>query len=65
MCKTFSARKIGLPGTTLGLLNAVTGMGWTEAELEKIGERINNLERLFNLREGMDLRRIRSLEDTA
>jgi aldehyde:ferredoxin oxidoreductase len=54
MCKTFSARKIGLPEAILGLLKAVTGRGWTEAELEQIGERINNLERLFNLREGMD-----------
>jgi aldehyde:ferredoxin oxidoreductase len=52
MCKTFSARKIGMPETVLGILNAVTGRDWTESELLKIGERINNLERLFNLREG-------------
>jgi aldehyde:ferredoxin oxidoreductase len=53
MCKTFSARKIGMPETIVGLLNAVTGRGWTEAQLLQIGERINNLERLFNLRNGM------------
>jgi aldehyde:ferredoxin oxidoreductase len=53
MCKTFSARKIGMPETFVGLLNAVTGRGWTEAQLLQIGERINNLERLFNLRNGM------------
>ena len=54
MCKTFSARKIGLPETTLGLLKAVTGRDWTETELMQIGERISNLERLFNLREGLN-----------
>ena len=54
MCKTFSARKIGVPETILGLLNAVSGGGWTETELRRVGERINNLERLFNLREGMN-----------
>ena len=53
MCKTFSARKIGMPETTLGLLNAVTGRDWTESQLLRIGERINNLERLFNLRQGL------------
>lgn len=53
MCKTFSARKIGMPETIVGLLNAVTGRGWTEAQLLQIGERINNLERLFNLRHGL------------
>ena len=53
MCKTFSARKIGMPETTLGLLNAVTGRDWSEAQLLQIGERINNLERLFNLRHGL------------
>ena len=53
MCKTFSARKIGMPETILDLLNAVTGRNWTENQLLQIGERINNLERLFNLRHGL------------
>lgn len=53
MCKTFSARKIGMPETILGLLNAVTGRDWTENQLVQIGERISNLERLFNLRHGL------------
>jgi len=53
MCKTFSARSIGMPETILGLLNAVTGSEWTESQLITIGERINNLERLFNLRHGL------------
>jgi len=55
MCKTFSRLKIGMPETTMGILNAVTGRSWTEPELLQIGERINNLERLFNLREGFKL----------
>jgi len=53
MCKTFAARKIGMPETILGLLNAVTGRDWTENQLIQIGERISNLERLFNLRHGL------------
>ena len=53
MCKTFSARKIGMPETMAGILNAVTGRGWTEAQLIEIGERISNLERLFNLKAGL------------
>jgi len=53
MCKTFSARKIGMPETVLPLLNAVTGRDWTEKQLLRIGERISNLERLFNLRHGL------------
>ncbi len=53
MCKTFSARKIGMPETILDLLIAVTGRDWTESQLLTIGERINNLERLFNLKHGL------------
>jgi len=33
-------------------LNVITGMGYTAGELERIGERIWNLERMFNRREG-------------
>lgn len=55
MCKTFSRLKIGMPETTVGILNAVTGRSWTDRELLRIGERINNLERLFNLREGFKI----------
>ncbi len=53
MCKTFTRLRVGMVETILGLLNAVTGEEWTESGLMKIGERINNLERLFNLREGL------------
>ena len=34
------------------LLSAITGVDWTEAEYQKAGERIYNLERAFNCREG-------------
>lgn len=53
MCKTVCRQKLGLPANIVGILNAVTGRGWTKDELMKIGERKVNLERLFNLREGL------------
>jgi aldehyde:ferredoxin oxidoreductase len=34
------------------LLTAVTGIEWTDAEYAKAGERIFNLEKMFNVREG-------------
>ena len=34
------------------LLTAITGVDWTEAEYLRAGERIYNLERAFNVREG-------------
>lgn len=34
------------------LYNTVTGFGVTAKELKKVGERINNLARTFNIREG-------------
>ena len=53
MCKTVTRQKLGLMKNVVGLLNAVTGLDWTKDELLKVGERKTNLERLFNLREGM------------
>jgi aldehyde:ferredoxin oxidoreductase len=53
MCKTVARQKLGLYENMARVLNVVTGRGWTEEELMKVGERKNNLERLFNLREGM------------
>ncbi len=38
---------------TANLLEAVTGLEFTPEEIERVGERINNLARLFNAREGM------------
>jgi aldehyde:ferredoxin oxidoreductase len=54
MCKTVARQSLGLYDNQVGVLNAVTGMEWTKQDLMKIGERKNNLERLFNLREGMN-----------
>ncbi len=36
------------------LMNALTGFDYTEKELSRVGERIWNLERLYNLREGVE-----------
>jgi aldehyde:ferredoxin oxidoreductase len=41
------------PQALLDLHHAVTGIKLSEDEALRIAERINNLERLFNLREGM------------
>jgi len=53
MCKTVARQKLGLPANVVGILKAVTGREWTKQDLVKIGERKVNLERLFNLREGL------------
>lgn len=53
LCKTVARHQLGLPENVVGILNAVTGRSWTAPELVKIGERKVNLERLFNLREGL------------
>ncbi|MCJ7687137.1 MAG: aldehyde ferredoxin oxidoreductase family protein [Desulfobacteraceae bacterium] len=37
---------------TAALMEAVTGLSYTPEEVEKVGERINNLARAFNVREG-------------
>jgi len=37
---------------TAALMEAVTGLSYTPEEIEKVGERINNLARAFNVREG-------------
>jgi aldehyde:ferredoxin oxidoreductase len=34
------------------LVSAVTGYSFDEAEVQRVGERVNNLARLFNIREG-------------
>lgn len=37
---------------TAALMEAVTGLTYTPEEIERVGERINNLARAFNVREG-------------
>jgi aldehyde:ferredoxin oxidoreductase len=51
VCK-FS-RKVFMVEGFLELLEAVTGLKFTEDELMKVGELLTNIKRLFNLREGL------------
>ena len=37
---------------TATLMEAVTGMAYTPEEIEKVGERVNNIAKAFNVREG-------------
>jgi aldehyde:ferredoxin oxidoreductase len=37
---------------TAALMEAVTGLVYTPEEIEQVGERINNVARAFNVREG-------------
>jgi aldehyde:ferredoxin oxidoreductase len=55
MCRFTSERGFGLfvNDTYAGLVSAVTGWDVDAAELERIGERIVNAERAFNVREGV------------
>jgi aldehyde:ferredoxin oxidoreductase len=40
------------PQDMVDLMNAVTGWGWTIADMQKVGERRLNMLRAFNAREG-------------
>ena len=51
ICK-FYAYGLSLVKDVLPILNAATGLGYSQEEFLKTGERQNNLTRLFNLREG-------------
>ncbi|MCR3923091.1 MAG: aldehyde ferredoxin oxidoreductase C-terminal domain-containing protein, partial [Firmicutes bacterium] len=42
----------GSAQNTADMVNATTGLSFTAAEIEKVGERINNIARAFNVREG-------------
>ena len=53
MCKTVTRQKLGLTKNQIVILKAVTGREWSKEELYRVGERKVNLERLFNLREGL------------
>ena len=52
MCRFVTRGKLGFPENLVDMLNAVTGLDFTVQNLYDIGERIINVERLFNLREG-------------
>ena len=49
----FYPNEVGLPGTLAKLYNAVTGFDLTEKDVMHIGERVINLGRAFNVREGL------------
>jgi aldehyde:ferredoxin oxidoreductase len=55
MCRFTSERGFGLfvDEPYAEMVRAVTGWDMTAGELERVGERIVNLERLFNVREGV------------
>ena len=53
ICK-FQAYGLGLARDILPLLNAATGLELSHEEFMGIGERVNNLTRMFNAREGAD-----------
>jgi aldehyde:ferredoxin oxidoreductase len=55
LCRFIAERGIGTPlnEDMVRLVNAVTGWSLSLQELERIGERIYNLERLINVRRGV------------
>jgi aldehyde:ferredoxin oxidoreductase len=55
ICK-FYAYGLSLTKDVIPIVNAATGFGYSEEEFLQIGERINNLTRMFNVREGFDRR---------
>ena len=59
VCKFICRTDLNDPKPLSEILNAVTGIGIRENDVLQIGERIVNLERLFNVREG-----IRRKDDT-
>ena len=54
MCAFILDTALAATGTqnTAGLMEAVTGLAFTPEEVERVGERLNNLARAFNAREG-------------
>ncbi len=53
LCKFVTQGQLGYPEHMSELFNCVTGLNWSAEELRLAGERIIQLERLFNLREGL------------
>ena len=48
----FAGMAVGLPEVA-GLLATATGIEWTVKELQQLGERCSNVERAFNVRQGL------------
>ena len=53
LCKFATMGHLGYPENLTDLFYYVTGLKWSAEELRMAGERIVQLERLFNLREGL------------
>ena len=53
VCRFVTRGKLGFPENLIRMLNMVTGLNFTAEDLYTVGERIVNLERLFNLKAGM------------
>jgi len=53
VCRFVTRGKLGFPENLVGMLCAVTGLDFTADQLYTLGERIVNVERLFNLKAGM------------
>ena len=53
LCKFVTQGDLGYPEYLTDLFYSVTGLKWDAEELRMAGERIVQLERLFNLREGL------------
>jgi aldehyde:ferredoxin oxidoreductase len=53
LCKFVTQGHLGYPEYLTDLFYSVTGLKWDAEELRMAGERIVQLERLFNLREGL------------
>ena len=52
ICKYITRTGLIFPEPLIEMLNAVTGLNFTEDDVYKIGERIINIEKAFNTREG-------------
>ena len=53
LCKFITQGHLGYPEHLADLFNSVTGLTWSAEKLRTAGERIVQMERLFNLREGL------------
>lgn len=53
VCKFICRTELNFPGPLAEILNAVTGLDLPESELLPLGERIVNMERVFNVRAGI------------
>ncbi len=54
VCKFLTRTAFLLPSQLARLIEPVLGVPFAEEELMRIGERVNNIERMFNVREGFD-----------